>query len=243
MLALAACGCGGATRGRADAARPATAVVPVPSATAPAAGPPAPAAPPSLAAPPPRSDHGSGPEGCFTRDELAARQALAKSDNAATYVEALRRRGLQPVRFVAHRLVDGTGELRGPVVPAHVEEREVEPQRRARVIVMPPTGGCGDLSGAFEFARAGNSVWLVKRHVTTHQIDITVCGCPECTCGQPSYAGCGGARVAATTILGYELPAGSVFAGEREVLYVEDFVHVVRVLPPQPVCTPVPPPP
>ncbi len=45
------------------------------------------------------------------------------------------------------------------------------------------------------------------------------------------------------TMLGDELPAGSVFAGERELAYIEDFAHVVRVAPPQPVCTLVPPPP
>ena len=33
------------------------------------------------------------------------------------------------------------------------------------------------------------------------------------------------------------------FAGEREVPYIEDFVRVLKALPPQPECRPPPPPP
>ena len=50
-------------------------------------------------------------------------------------------------------------------------------------------------------------------------------------------------RMVADTILGYELPPGTDFGGEREVWYVEDWVSVSRALPPQPVCVAPPPPP
>ncbi len=249
VLLLLAVGCGAAAQGGPEAAGPGSAPVAIPSAAAaPGASPsasasPAPSASAPLATPPTRPNHGSGPQGCFTRKELAARKAQEKTDNAATYVEALRRLGLQPVHLESYRLFDGTSEIRGPTKPAHVEERDIAPHRRARVIVMPPTGGCGDLSGAFQFARDGSRVWLVKRRVQSRTIDVSLCGCPGCKCGKPHYGGCGGARIAATTILGYELPAGTEFAGEREVPYVEDFVRVLHVLPPQPACKPVPPPP
>lgn len=244
---VVAAGCGATARGGSHPAHPAPAPASPPG---PASAPPPPASAPAastssapLAAPPPRPDHGSGPGGCFTRDELAARQAQAKADNAATYAEALHRLGLAPAHLASHTLFSGTSEIRGPYKPAHVEERELSSHRRARVIVMPPTGGCGDLSKAFQFARGGDRIWLVKKHVKSRTIDVTLCGCPGCKCGKPSYGGCGGARIAATTILGYELPARTEFAGEREVPYIEDFVRVLRALPPQPVCKPVPPPP
>lgn len=244
-LALVAVGCGAAARAGPRAEGPGAAAVPgaAPSASVPPSASAAPASSSPLASPPTRPDRGSGPNGCFTRDDLAARRTQAQTDNAATYVEALHRLGLEPVHLVSHRLVDRTGEIRGPVVPAHVEEREVAPHRRVRVIVMPPTGGCGDLSGAFDFARGGSRVWLVKRRVKSRMIDVALCGCPGCKCKYPPFHGCGGARIARTTILGYELPAGTVFAGEREVPYVEDFVDVVRALPPQPDCPPPPMPP
>ncbi len=250
-LALVVVGCGAAARKGPVAENSGAGAVAIPGATAAGDAAPAPdsssprAAPSSsaLAAPPARTNRGSGPEGCFTNEELATRQAQAKTDNAAAYAEALRRLGLQPVHLASHKLLDGTGQLQGRFPPAHVEERDIPQHGRARVIVMPPTGGCGDLSTAFQFARGDNRVWLLERHVQSRTIDVALCGCPGCTCPAPHYSGCGGARVAATTILGYELPAGTRFAGEREVAYIEDFVRVLKALPPQPVCTPVPPPP
>lgn len=246
-LALVAAGCGAA--GRAGPSGNAPQVVAVPSATpiatpsASASAAPAPTSSAPLAAPPPRTNHGSGPHGCFTRAELAARQKQEQTDNAAAYVEALRRLGLRPVQLASHTLFWNGSEILGPFKPAHVEEREVPPHRHVRLIVMPPVARCGSSAGGGDFARGGNRVWLVKRHVHSRTIDVTVCGCPGCKCEQPDFGGCGGARIAPTTILGYELPAGTEFAGERELPYVEDFVRVLHVLPPQPLCKRPPPPP
>lgn len=243
-IVVVAVACGGERH--ANVAEPALVTLPEagasaqPSASAPAASTSASAA---LAEPPPRSNRGSGPDGCFTREELAKREAEVKADREATYLEALRRLGLAPEKLAGHVLVHSGQELSGPPVAAHVEERDVA-GKRLRVVVMPPTGGCGDLLGAFEFARSGNRVFAVARRVKTRKIDVTACGCPTCKCEAPSYArGCGGMRMVADTILGYELPTGTDFGGEREVWYVEDWVSVSRALPPQPVCVAPPPPP
>lgn len=196
----------------------------------------------SIAEPPPRSNRGSGADGCFTRDDLAARNAQVQSDRETTRVEALRRLGLAPVKLAGYVLVHAGHELSGPPVAPHVEDRDAG-GKRVRVIVMPPIGGCGNLLGSFEFARAGDRVFLVTPRVTTRKVDVTACGCPTCTCEAPSYGGCGGRRIVADTILGYELPPGTDFGGEREVRWVEDWVSVARALPPQPVCVAPPPPP
>ncbi len=237
-LALVVAGCGAGGQQTTGASTPATGTITIPSAAPSASAPAASATAVSLAEPPPRTNHGSGPDGCFTREELAARQAQVKSDRRATYVEALRRDGLRPVHLTARRLRSGSTaiEFRGPVPPAHVEEREIAPHRRVKLIVTPPTGGCGDLSTAFEFARGGDRVWLVQRHVHSRKIEVALCGCPGCKCESPDEPGCGGVAMALTTILGYELPDGTHFAGTREVEYVEDFVDVTKVMQPQPAC-------
>lgn len=117
-LVLVAAGCGAAARGGQSATAPG--VVAVPGATASSVATPAvsasaaPVASAPLAVPPTRPNRGSGPGGCFSRKELEARQDQAKTDNAATYVEALGRLGLQPVQLVSHRLVDGTSEIADP---------------------------------------------------------------------------------------------------------------------------------
>jgi hypothetical protein len=197
---------------------------------------------PVLPEPPPRASQGSGPEGCFTRTDLAERTALATSDRQAVYAEALRRDGLTALLMPAYTLFTGV-EPGGPIPRAHQEERQLPGGRRARVVVMPPTGGCGNLAGAYEFAGDGKRVWQVLRRVRSRRVDVVLCGCPDCTCERATSGGCGGARIAATTVLGYELPDGVEFAGEREVPYVEDWVSVQRVLPPQPECAMQAPPP
>lgn len=225
-IALVIAGCGG------------RATVTLPSASASAST----SADSRLPGPPERVNHGSGPNGCFTREELAARMQQAKADDESTYITALHRGGLEPIHLTVHTLVQGTQELPGPFREAHVEERELLDHRRARLVVLPPTAGCGDLSNAFEFARGGHRVWLVQRRVQTRRIDAVACGCPSCKCEPQTFSGgCGGARVAPTTILGYELPAGMEFAGKREVEYAQDWVTVSDALPPQPVCAPVQP--
>ncbi len=145
-------------------------------------------------------------------------------------------------KLSAHVLARAHGELRGPPPAPHVEERDVD-GKRLTVVVMPPTGGCGDVTGAYEFARAGDALYAVTRHVTNRRIDVVACGCPGCTCDPTPPPRCGGARIVADTILGYELPPGTHWVGEREVAYVEDWISVSRVLPPQPVCVAPPPPP
>lgn len=196
-----------------------------------------------LPAPPPRATTGSGVEGCFTREELQARTEQSHADDQAVATEALHQQGLEAVSLKAHVLVRGHGEWTGPPPAPHVETREVEGKRRVWVVVMPPTGGCGDLSGAFEFARAGARIWQVQRSVTTRRVDVTLCGCPGCRCEPPSVPRCGGAAVVADTILGYELPGDADFAGVREVRLVQEWLSVSRVLPPQPECAPDPQPP
>ena len=227
----------------ANVAEPALVTLPEAGATAqPSSSAPAASASASIAEPPPRSNRGSGPDGCFAREELAKLEAEVKSDREVTYLEALRRLGLVPEKLAGSTLGHSGQELSGPPIAAHVEDRDVG-GKRLRVIVMPPTGGCGNLLGAFEFARAGNRVFVVARRVKSRKIDVTACGCPTCKCEVPSYAGCGGRRIVADTILGYELPPVPDFGGEREVWYVEDWVSVSRALPPQPVCVAPPPPP
>ncbi|MFO0618852.1 MAG: hypothetical protein U0414_40060 [Polyangiaceae bacterium] len=187
--------------------------------------------------PSPGGDLGSGPGGCFTREELAARQARAAADREAAFDGALRAAKLARVALPAHTLVRGHGPLSGPIPEPRVEDRTIEGGQTARVIVTPPTGGCGDLSKAFDFARAGDSVYLIERRVERfNKIDVTLCPCASCACATPSAPPCGGMAVALDTILGFELPPGATFAGTHEITYVEDAVSVGAALPPQPIC-------
>jgi hypothetical protein len=149
--------------------------------------------------------------------------------------------GLQAIALPMHVLVRGITE-EGPTRPAFVAERDVGGGRRARVIVTPPTGGCGyPPADTFQFASGNGRVFLIERGVRSDRISVTACGCPTCRCPTPTLTPCGGIRIRADTILGYELPPGMEFGGRREIAYATDWIAVDQVLPPQPVCKPPPP--
>jgi hypothetical protein len=178
---------------------------------------------------------GSGPNGCFRPDEVAAKKIELAASDDAQWKRGLRDHGLTLVELPVDR-------WDGQDANAPVGHREGTRAGKPVILLGTTFVGCNDTGGSpFQFACKGDMIYVVRGRYDSRW--LTVPTCPPTTCAPPAFpGGCGAAM--RPVGMSAELPPGTHFGGDEEIPILQYVVQEQMVgKNPCPDYLPPPPPP